>query len=359
MRAIRFGVLAAALVLAGCGTVGYYGQLAQGHLSLMAQRQPIAKLLQRDDLDPELRARLMLAQQARDFASHDLLLPDNESYRTYTDLGRPYAVWNVVATPAVSLEPRTWCFLVVGCLSYRGYFERSEAEAFAATLAGEGYDVSVAGARAYSTLGWFEDPLLNTMVSRGEADLVGLVVHELAHQQLYVDDDSMFNESFATAVEREGVRRWFEHSGDAEAHRAYLASKDRKEAFHALLAEGRAELQALYASALSDEEKLRRKHQVFARLRERYGVLKQSWNGYTGYDAWMAQELNNAHLALAATYHELVPAFSALLHASGNDLATFYRAAAELAELPRAKRHEAIRRYVSAPARLSERSSGS
>ncbi len=360
MYVLRLWLVCCAVTVAGCSTAGYYGQLAQGHLALMSSREPIAKALQRDDLQPELRAQLTLAQRARDFASRQLRLPDNDSYRTYTDLGRPYAVWNVVATPALSLEPKTWCFLVVGCLSYRGYFERSDAEAFASQLADEGYDVSVSGARAYSTLGWFEDPLLNTMLGRGEATLVGLIVHELAHQQLYIDDDSTFNESFATAVEREGVRRWFEQSGDANAHEQYLASKRRKEEFQALLAWGRAQLGVVYTSALSDTEKLQRKSDVFMQLRQRYAELKQGWDGYSGYDTWMAQELNNAHLALAATYHELVPAFTALLEASGYDMAAFYRAAADIAALPMTQRRDAMARYtiVAEPA-LSEQSSAS
>lgn len=329
--------------LSGCATVGYYAQSISGHMEIMSRSQAIEGIVNEQGPDGQLEQRLQLALAARRYASEALGLPNNDSYKTYADINRPYAVWNVIATPAFSIEPKQWCFLFVGCIQYRGYFDRQAAEAYAAELADEGYDVYIAGARAYSTLGWFDDPLLNTMVFQSEARLVGVIFHELAHQRLYVKGDSAFNEAFATTVEREGVRRWFRQR--PEPFQAYMRRESRQRAFHDLLLETRARLAELYARNLPDPQTRQRKRQLFDNLRERYASWKRRFD-YDGYDQWMRQPLNNAHLALVATYNDLVPHFQALLGQLDNDLAAFYAVVERYARQPKARRHRQLRRFT-------------
>lgn len=325
----------------GCSTLGYYAQSIDGHLELMGRSRPIERALRDERLDSATKARLKLARRARRYASEVLGLPDNDSYTSYADLGRSYAVWNVIATDPLSVEPRQWCFLFVGCIQYRGYFDKARAEAYADTLRAQGMDTYVAGARAYSTLGWFDDPLLNTMIRQPEARLVGIIFHELAHQVLYVPDDTAFNEAFATTVEREGLRRWYRDRQRPEDFRAYLQSEQHRHEFHDLLLETRAKLQAVYASEQSPTHKRAAKARIFAQLQARYQRWKRQ-AGYEGYDQWMSQPLNNAHLALVATYNDLVPHFHGLLSRLRYDLPDFYAVAAEYAKLPRAERHRRL-----------------
>ncbi len=334
------------ILLSSCSTLSYYGQSISGHIGLMSRAKPVEAVLERGDPPPGVRAQLMLSQQVRDFAVEMLHLPDNGSYRRYADLGRPYVVWNVVATPELSLEPKNWCFLFVGCLAYRGYFNRDDADSYAAELRAQGMDVQVSGARAYSTLGWFDDPLLSTMLSPQDWALIDVIIHELAHQKVYIKGDSPFNEAFATAVAHYGVQRWFETHNQPEAYAEYALAQERKVDFHTLLATTRQRLKGLYASSLPEEQKREGKKAVFARLREDYAVLKASWGGYGGYDAWMAREINNAHLALFATYHELVPAFLAMLRLNQGDLNAFYAQAESLDRLSREARHLEVASYL-------------
>jgi len=240
----------------------------------------------------------------------------------------------VFAAPELSLEPKKWCFIVAGCVSYRGYFARGKAEQFAADLKRKGYDVYIGGVLAYSTLGWFDDPLLNTFIHKTEADLAGLLIHELAHQKIYVSGDSAFNESFATVIELEGVKRWFQRSGNAKEAEAYRLKVQRREQFTALVMKHRARLKEIYASDLSDAEKRLAKMRVFGELRNDYATLKAGWGGYTVFDNWFAQDLNNAHLIAIGLYTQYVAAFQALLAQHGGDLATFYREVERLAQLP-------------------------
>ena len=344
LRVLAAVVLPAA---AGCATLDYYAGAVSGHLELMARARPLDEVLAEPGLDHRLRARLELAREVRAFATRVLALPDNDSYRSYADLERPFAVWNVVAAEPFSVEPRTWCFLVVGCLSYRGYFDENEARAFAAGLARQGLDVHVAGARAYSTLGWFDDPLLNTLMDLDEPRFIGVIFHELAHQRLYVEDDTAFNESYASFVEREGVRQWYRARGDEAAWRRHRRALAREASFRRLLLAARGRLAALYARDLPAGEKRRRKAGEFRRLRREYAAWKRRWDGYGGYDRWMAQPLNNAHLALVAVYNEWIPAFAAL-HRSSGDWEAFHRRAAALGELPPAERRARLRRLAAA-----------
>lgn len=331
--------------LSACGTLGYYMQSIEGHLDLMSRTRPIDEVLANAQLDATLEQRLNLALEARRYAVTHLGLPDNESYLNYADLRRPYAVWNVIATEPFSVEPMQWCFLFVGCIQYRGYFDKDEATAYAAQLSDQGQDTYVAGARAYSTLGWFDDPLLNTMVQQSEDRLIGVIFHELAHQQLYVSDDSAFNEAFATTVEREGVRRWYADRQQPQQYAAYMLNEQRQRAFHDLLLQTRAQLEGIFASELSPQAKRAAKAAAFARLRENYRHWKAQTH-YDGYDEWMAQPLNNAHLALVATYNDLVPHFQALLKELRYDLNAFYAVAQTYADLPKEARVRRLRGHT-------------
>jgi len=339
---VSAGTMLLGALLVGCESVAYYGQAAHGHLSLMASRQPVASLL----AEPAVasRQRLAVLLEIRDFASETLALPDNGSYRSVVQAPGEAVIWSVVATPPYSLEPRTWCFPVAGCTSYRGYFDRAAADAFAARLAAEGLDVAVDPVPTYSTLGWFDDPMPRNALVWPDYELANLVFHELAHQRLYVEDDSAFNETFATAVAEAGVERWIAQRGDPALREQWQMARARKAAFIDLLLTTRAELIALYEADLPDAEMRAGKARAFDSLKARYTALKASWNGADGFDRWMARPLNNARLAAIATYRESLPAFERLLQCEGGDLPAFYEAAERLAVLPRAEREVALRR---------------
>ena len=330
----RFAPLLLIAVLSGCASPLYYAQAVQGQMEILTKRRPVEEVLADPATSPEMRRQLELVRRLRDFVSRELQLPDNRSYRTYADLERPFVVWDVFATPELSLEPKQWCFLIAGCVPYRGYFARDKAEQFAAGLKQKGYDVYVGGVPAYSTLGWFDDPLLNTFIHRSEAELAGLLFHELAHQKIYVSGDSAFNESFATVIELEGVKRWFQQSGNTKEAEAYRQKIQRREEFTALVLKHRAHLKETYASTLIDAEKRMAKARVFEELRNDYAKLKTIWNGYSAFDNWFNQDLNNAHLAAIGLYSQYVAAFQALLAHHGGDLAAFYREVERLAQLP-------------------------
>jgi predicted aminopeptidase len=334
-------LLPAATLLGGC-SLGYYAQAVHGHLDLVQRARPVPDWLA-DPATPEaLRERLVLTQQLRDFAVRELALPDNASYRRYAALGRPAVVWNVVAAPELSLQLKTWCYPLMGCAGYRGYFAREPAEALARKLREHGWETSVYGVPAYSTLGWTNwvggDPLLDTFVSWGEGELAGLLFHELAHQVVYVADDTSFNESYATAVERLGVRRWLAQPGREAARQAYEAGEARRRDFRVLARAARQELQALYAGAGDEASKRAGKQAALARLRDRHAQLKAgTWAGYTGYDGWFAR-VNNAALAVQGAYDDLVPAFERLFDDEGRDFVRFHAAVQRLVALPKAER---------------------
>ena len=344
LRHVLAGALVAALAtVAGCADLGYLAQSVGGHLSVLRLARPIDDWLA-DPATPEtLRERLRLAQRLREFAVTDLHLPDNASYRRYADLHRSAVVWNVVAAPELSLALQTWCYPLFGCAGYRGYFDRAAADAFAAGLRADGLEVTVYGVPAYSTLGWTEwlggDPLLNTFVLGPEVELARLVFHELAHQVAYAKGDTAFNESFATTVERIGLRRWQAASGRQMEDPAAAA---RRRDFRALTQRTRDDLARLYASDLPDVAKRERKADTMAAMRRAYAELKAGpWAGYAGSDAWFAGA-NNASLALLATYDGLVPAFERLLAREGGDLDRFYAQVRRIAALPPAQRQATL-----------------
>ena len=339
--------LLSACALAGCAAVGYYAQSVTGHLGLMYRARPIETVIAAPDTDPGLAARLRTALDIREFASDALALPANASYRRYVELDRRFVVWNVVATPELSLAPRQWCFPVAGCLSYRGYFSESAAETYAEALEARGWDVTVAGVRAYSTLGWFADPLLSSMVELPEYLLARIVFHELAHQRLYVPGDPELNESFAVVVERAGVDRWIEAAGRADLTERHRIAAGREAAFLALLRGVRRDLDAVYASSRSDAEKRAAKVQRIEGLKARYAALRTGWEDGPTYDAWFERGVNNAAIALVSTYDRWVPALEALLARYGGDLQALYRAGDALAALSpdeRRSRLEALER---------------
>lgn len=343
-RVLLVGAIVIAIaVAAGCSTLGYYAQSIQGHFAMMRSARPIPDIVADPSIAETLKQRLQRAERMRAFASRELALPENASYRSYADLQRPFVIWNVFATPELSLDLKQWCYPVVGCAAYRGYFERDAAERTATELRGEGFEVNVAGVPAYSTLGWFADPLLNTFIGGTEGQVAGLIFHELAHQVVFVSGDTTFNESFATAVEREGVRRWLAENGDNASRQAYADFAQRRREFLNLLLQYRGRLFQNYGSKESDEVKRRRKQELFAALKDDYVRLRASWNGFAGYDRFFAQDLTNAHLASIGAYNDLVPAFDALLAQTGGDLARFYEEVRQLAAMSKERREAALR----------------
>lgn len=342
----RWGVVAlgAVLLVPGCSTFQYYAQATRGQVSMLWAAKPLDAWLGDAATPEDLRRRLANLRQIRDFASAELALPDNASYRKYANLERPFAVWNLVATPEFSTRPREWCFPFAGCVTYKGWFSEAPARAAAEEVRREGLDVVVYGVPAYSTLGWFDDPALNTFIRYPRPELARLVFHELAHQVVYAPGDSAFNESFATAVELAGVQRWLDRHGTPAERAEFESMQQRKADFLALAATTKARLDALYELSLDPDEMRRRKAAAFADMRTRYDGLKQAWGGFAGYDRWFLQPLSNAHLASLATYHEWVPAFARILSDAGGDLPALYREARRLKALDAEARRAALER---------------
>jgi len=334
---------AAALLLSSCSSLSYYTQAAQGQLALLADARPIDDWIADTTTNDKLRHRLEAARQIRRYAIQEMKLPNNGSYTNYTALKRPYVLWNVVATPELSLKPLQWCFPVAGCVNYRGYYSKDAAQAYAKQLRAQGHDVEVGGVSAYSTLGWFSDPLMSTFINYPDAELARLIFHELAHQVVYVAGDSQFNESFASAVEQAGVEAWLERFGNPAMSEAYERYKTRKTDFLALLMRYRGELERTYKSMAPDDVKRATKGRLFIALKDDYQVLKANWGGYAGYDRFFAEPLSNAHLASIATYNDFVPAFRTLLRREKN-WNGFYGAVNRLSKLDKEARHDALKR---------------
>lgn len=325
---------------AGCANLGYYAQAVDGHMDIRHRTRFISEIIADPSTRPALKRALTVAVNAREFAIRELKLPDNQSFTTYADLGRPYAVWNVSATPELSMELEKWCFVAIGCVSYRGFFSEAEAERFAEALRIKGYDVTVGGVRAYSTLGWFSEPVLNTFLGYSEIELARLIFHELAHQVLYVRNDSTFNESFATAVELEGAIRWLEGNGTKEQRAAFDAKQKRSAVANEIMLEYRKQLEALFASNESNAEKRKSKTRIFAELRGKLSALESVGAGSSlqEYDKRLARYLNNAYLASISTYTNLVPGFQALLAQQKGDIGRFYQAVKEISQLRETER---------------------
>ena len=322
------------LGLTGCSQFAYYVDVINGHAEVLNRQRPVVEVLQDAGTAKETRQRLANMQAARIFASKELSLPDNDSYTHFSDIKREFVVWNVIAAQATSVQAKQWCYWFVGCMSYRGFYDQAKAQAYAAELQGQGYDVYVAGVRAYSTLGWTEDPVLNTMLYPSESQRVGILFHELAHQVVYREGDSTFNESFASTVEQEGLRRWFLKKNDPQAIQSYLEAQQQDQQFRQLLLTTREQLARTYQLSISMADKQKQKKQVFRQLQTRYQQLQTCWGNHR-YKAWMAQPLNNAHLALIATYNELTPLFQAVLAHYEYDMPQFFEQINKLKNMSR------------------------
>jgi predicted aminopeptidase len=328
-----------------CRSIPYYDQAINGQMEILRNREPISDLVDNPQTSDQLRKKLIFIQSVRDFAAKELHLPVNDNYLSYVALDRPYVVWNVFAAPQFSMTPKTWCFPIVGCVSYRGYFAEEDARRFGDSLKQEGYDVYIGGAIAYSTLGWFDDPVLSTFISLSEPDTAALIFHELAHGILYVKDDTAFNESFATAVEQEGVMRWQASVNDSKGYEKWLHKHRRRRKFIDLISKYRNQLEALYERDMPSTAKRSQKAAVFTQMRAAFRDLKSDDSGMAAYDAWFNYPLNNAQLISVSTYHNWVPAFGRMLSDFGGDLEKFYLKCGQLAKKKPEERHRILEQY--------------
>jgi predicted aminopeptidase len=331
-------LLTVTAALSGCGTL-YIAQAAQGQVQLLAARRPIERVIADPRTAAPVRAKLEAMREIRRFAVEALALPDNASYRSYADIGRPYVVWNVVATPEFSVEPLHWCFPVAGCVAYRGYFKEARATAFALGLESRGDDAFVGGVPAYSTLGRFADPILSTMIDYPDSDLAAVVFHELAHQRVYAAGDSQFNEAFAETVEETGLARWLAARGRSDELARFERRRASQQAFVGIFVRGRERLRVLYAQPLPAAQMRLRKAEMLADIAAQVRARERARGVRSGFDDWLESGLNNAHLASVGTYFDCVPAFERLLAAGADDLPSFYAAVARLARGPPAGRH--------------------
>jgi predicted aminopeptidase len=350
-------MLTAMAAVSGCHELGFYAQAIHGQYEILARQMPVEELVADPATPADLKAKLQLVRDLRTFAEQELKLPVNGHYRKYSDLHRPFVVWNVQATPQFSLEPKTWWYPLVGSLEYRGYFSESGARDHGARLVRKKYDVYVDGVEAYSTLGWFKDPVLNTFIDRPEAELAEVIFHELGHQRVFARGDTDFNEAFATTVGQEGAHRWLGARGNTNAYTNYLASLRRNDQFVHLVLNSRAQLEKIYGDTRDKDGRIKaakkppappeelkvEKQRIFDDLRRKYAQLKASWGGFTGYDGWFAHELNNAQLNTIANYYDYLPGFEELLRMNDGDLERFYAATERLSKMPQEERHEWLR----------------
>ncbi len=337
-------LLLCTFLLNGCSTGAYFWQASTGHLRVLAAAEDIDEVLSQPHISEKLRAQLRYVEEIRQFSVDHLSLPDNRSYRTYADLNRAYAVWNVVASQPDRLMLETWCFPLLGCISYKGFYSESSAMALADSLRKKGLDVAVLGVPAYSTLGFTPDPVLNTFVNYPAGELARLIFHELAHQVVYIADDTMFNESFATAVEELGVLAWLAQPGREALTVQYETFDSRRSEFRQMLAVARNDLEAIYENSnkLDKSQVLKLKDLRFKQLLADYADLKQSWGGWDGYDRFMAVDLNNAKLGVSGLYTQYVPAFKALYLLCDQNFPRFYSATRVLGEYPREQREKLL-----------------
>ena len=341
---IIFGVILA-VVLTGCESMVYYKQLISGQIAILNKKQPIHELLDNPDTPEKLKEKLRLVMDIRSFAKDKLFLPVKNQYLDFVELERPFAGWNMWATPEFSFSPKTWCYPIIGCAIYRGYFSKEDAFNYGHQLEAQGYDVYIGGVAAYSTLGWLDDPVFSTFIYRSDIRLAALIFHELSHHLLYVSDDTTFNESFAISVEQEGLRRWLTAINNLKASEIYKLNYRRRQQFIELVMKYRKELETLYAKNLPIPEKRQAKAAVFEKLKDDYRLLKQHWNGYSGYDFWMYQKMNNAKLISVSTYNDLVPAFLELLKTCNNDLKVFYKKCQDLSKKSKEERWTYLEKY--------------
>ena len=327
-------ILLVSVFFSGCAELQYYGHAFSGQLEVVSKRRPIQEVIEDPVTKPAVAEKLKYVERAHDFAIRDLYLPDSDSFRSYSDLERDYVLWNVFATPELSLQTKQWCYPFFGCLGYRSYFSKAYAETIAVELEDAGWDVHIAASPAYSTRGFFSDPVYNPMLRYDDLTLAGILFHELAHEKIYFKNDSELNESFAVAVQDEGVRRWLAYEQRPQYYSEYIISQQRDKQFVTLLLKYRNELEALYQSEQTDVVKRTQKRQILKSLRKAYFALRKEWNGYTGFDHWFNKPLNNARLAPVGTYQGHVAAFNKLLEKHNGYLPEFYEQVEAISELP-------------------------
>lgn len=326
----------------GCSNLRYYSQAVSGHWDVVLRTKPIEKIVAESETSETLRRKLRLVLEAREFAEQELGLKAKGHYLKYADLGRDSVVYNIYAAPEFSMAAHKWWYPFIGRQSYRGYFAKEDAVACATDLRGQGFDVYVGGVDAYSTLGWFKDPVLNTWINDNDEEVVALVIHELTHQRLYIDDDTSFNEAFATAVEIVGTRMWLQQKGDVAALQKWEAQQSRRGRFIALIKATRSKLKKLYGDAPpADIEQTRtKKHQTLQDFRRQLIQMRAEWGSTNAYSSWLNKPVNNARLNTVSTYFDLVPAFLALLQRHGTDFESFYEEVEKIGDLDKAKRKE-------------------
>lgn len=350
LRFWAFGLGGVLLIIcfSGCDSVSFYRQAIAGECQILTHQQPIPQLVDNTNTPPALRKKFVDVLEIRAFAESQLKLPVDGSYIKYVDLHRDYVVWNVTMAPALSLQPKTWWFPVVGRAGYRGYFSEKAAKHYARKWKKKGWDVYVAGVQVYSTLGWFRDPLLSTFVNEPEGDLAEIIFHELGHQRLFVAGDTEFNEAFATTVAMEGIRRWFAQAHQPQEYERYHLEAEREAQFIKLVLSIRPKLQAVYGNpALTDAQKLEDKKDVIEELRREYATMRdRQWGGDHAYDGWFKAPINNAKLNTIAEYYDFAPAFESLLRQNGGDMERFYQAVTALARMPIEQRHEALHKLM-------------
>jgi predicted aminopeptidase len=330
----------------GCSTLSYYGHLVSGQVSLLWQGESIESLVENEKTEQKLKDRLILSQQVIQFAAAELMLPVDDAYTSYSDLERPYAVWNVYAAPELSMDAHKWCYPLAGCFAYRGYFNQAMAEREAQELVEQGLDIKVGGVLAYSTLGFFDDPILNTFLFKSEAYLVELLIHEISHRKLYIKNDTMFNENFATAVALIGAEQWYAQRGGSEVFAVYQAHKQRQSALTALLLRYKNKLEVLYQNvALSDEEKRAGKKETLLELHQAYQVLKHENAWDKRFDQWVLS-MNNAAFSTLSNYQALVPYFLEMYQQKGEDWSAFFTEVERISLLEKEPRHAALREYM-------------
>lgn len=341
--------LLAVCALSGCSStsyssISYYWQASVGHLKILSSARPVDEILDAKDGTPRLLSQLEYSRQIRAFSVKHLHLPDNLSYRSYSDIHRAFPVWNVLAAPATSLELKKWCFPLLGCISYKGFYAEEDARELASSLLStKTLDVAVMGVPAYSTLGFTSDPLLSSFIYYPTGELARLIFHELSHQVVYIADDTTFNESFATAVEELGVAEWLALSGHEKLADDYRKFDSKRSYFRTLIAQARSDLEAIYSSGLSEAEMLTQKAQRIDKLRLDYARTKaEQWDGWSGYDKYFKEDLNNAKLAVSGLYTDYVPAFKAMFEQAGRDYPKFYAAVKALGKKPKEERNQVL-----------------
>ena len=346
-RLIVTGALCLVLLNAtGCAELAYYGHVFSGQVEVLNARRDFDEILHDPTTPVETRRKILALRDMRGFAEQTLRLPASNSFRAYADLRRPFVLWNLYATPEFSLAPKAWCYPSLGCINYRSFFDKGCANRQAAILRAAGWDVYLAPAPAYSTGGWFDDPVYNSMLRYADVDMAAMLFHELAHERLYVADDTTFTESFATTVELEGIRIWLRARGASQSLGEYQRARRREREFIALLLEYRERLAHVYEGQQAVSGKRHRRQALFADLLAAYEKLKASWGGYAGFDAWFARGTNNAMLVPIGTYNDYVPALRALFAREEHDWTRFYRAAEALATLPLERRKQQLRELL-------------